>query len=56
MTVGGETRAVVAGDLVRIPPDTDHGIENTGDRPLEYVSAAAPAFPREEVEVFYDAW
>jgi mannose-6-phosphate isomerase-like protein (cupin superfamily) len=56
MTVGGETRAVVAGDLVRLSPDTDHGIENTGDRPLEYVSAAAPAFPREEVEVFYDAW
>jgi len=55
MTVGNETRAVAKGDLVHIPPNTEHSIENTGDRPLEYVSAATPAFPREEVEEFYDA-
>ena len=54
MTVGDEQRAVTAGDCVHIPPNTTHGIENTGDEPLAYVSAATPAIPREEVEEFYD--
>jgi mannose-6-phosphate isomerase-like protein (cupin superfamily) len=55
MTVGDERREVAAGDLVHIPSDTDHGIENTGDGTLEYVSAATPAFPAAEVERFYEA-
>lgn len=55
MTVGDDDRAVEAGDLVHIPANTDHGIENTGAETLEYVSAATPAFPDEEVEAFYDA-
>ncbi len=53
MTVGEQTRSVAAGDCVHIPSNTTHGIENTGDEPLEYVSAATPAFPREAVETFY---
>jgi len=54
MTVGDEQRAVAAGELVHIPATTEHGLENTGDRPLEYVSAATPAFPAAEVDEFYD--
>ncbi|TMT85922.1 cupin domain-containing protein [Haloterrigena sp. H1] len=54
MTVGDEERAVAAGDLVHIPANTEHGLENTGDRTLEYVSAATPAFPAAEVDEFYD--
>ncbi|MFA9415288.1 cupin domain-containing protein [Natrinema sp. HArc-T2] len=54
MTVGDEERAVEAGDLVHIPANTEHGLENTGDRTLEYVSAATPAFPAAEVDEFYE--
>lgn len=54
MTVAEERRAVEAGDLIHVPPNAEHGIENTGSEPLEYVSAATPAFPESEVEAFYD--
>lgn len=54
MHVGGEEREVTAGDLVHIPANTTHGIENIGEETLEYVSAATPTFPSEEVEEFYD--
>jgi mannose-6-phosphate isomerase-like protein (cupin superfamily) len=52
--VGDDRREVEAGDLVHIPSKAEHAIENTGDEPLEYVSAATPAFPTEEIETFYD--
>jgi mannose-6-phosphate isomerase-like protein (cupin superfamily) len=55
MTVGDDRREVSAGELVHIPSNTDHGIENTGTETLEYVSSATPAFPTEEVAEFYDA-
>ena len=42
MTVGTETRAVAAGDLIYIPSNALHGIVNTGDAVLAYVSAAHP--------------
>ena len=54
MSVGDDERAVEAGDLVHIPANTEHGLENTGDRTLEYVSAATPAFPDAEVDEFYE--
>ncbi|MDF9746341.1 cupin domain-containing protein [Natrinema salsiterrestre] len=54
MTVGDDERAVEAGDLVHIPANTEHGLENTGDTTLEYVSAATPAFPERDVDEFYD--
>ncbi|MDY6780780.1 MAG: cupin domain-containing protein [Halobacteria archaeon] len=53
MRVGEDERRVESGDLARIPSNTEHGIENTGDTTLEYVSAATPSFPIEEVEEFY---
>ena len=54
MHVGNEERDVSAGDVVHIPPNAEHGIENTADDTLENVSAATPAFPPEQVQEFYD--
>ncbi|HKH23033.1 MAG TPA: cupin domain-containing protein [Solirubrobacterales bacterium] len=45
MKVGDDERDVHEGEMVFIPPDTDHGIVNRGDQVLTYVSAATPAFP-----------
>lgn len=44
MRVNDEVREVGPGDLVLVPSDATHGIENTGEELLEYVSAATPAF------------
>ncbi|NDJ75462.1 MAG: cupin domain-containing protein [Chloroflexi bacterium] len=44
MHVGGETQQVSAGDLVYIPSNAGHGIDNNTNDPLVYVSAATPAF------------
>jgi mannose-6-phosphate isomerase-like protein (cupin superfamily) len=52
MKVGEEERDVSAGSMVFIPSNTEHGIVNTGDETLTYVSAATPAFP---VTQLYDA-
>lgn len=54
MRVGDEKHEMTAGDAVQIPPKAEHGIENTGERTLEYVSAATPSIPNERVEEFYD--
>ena len=52
MVVGEEQREVREGQMVFIPPEVEHGIVNTGDEVLTYVSAATPAFP---VTDLYDA-
>lgn len=44
MRVGAETQPVNAGDLVFIPPNAVHGLQNTGAETLVYVSAATPPF------------
>lgn len=44
MHVDGQTQPVQAGDLIAIPSNAMHGIENTSGAPLQYVSAATPAF------------
>jgi mannose-6-phosphate isomerase-like protein (cupin superfamily) len=51
MKVGSEERVVMEGDLIHIPPDTVHGIENPSDEVLTYVSAATPAV---DWEAFYE--
>jgi mannose-6-phosphate isomerase-like protein (cupin superfamily) len=51
MKVGDEERLVTEGDLIYIPPDTLHGIENRSDEVLTYVSAATPTV---DWEAFYD--
>jgi mannose-6-phosphate isomerase-like protein (cupin superfamily) len=43
MHVGGEIQRVQAGDLVYIPSNAEHGIENDTAESLSYVSAATPA-------------
>ncbi len=52
MKVGAYERDVTEGQLVFIPPETEHGIVNTGEGTLTYISAATPAFP---VTDLYDA-
>ena len=52
MKVGEDERDVAAGHMVFIPKNAEHGIVNTGDEVLTYVSAATPAFPVTEL---YDA-
>jgi quercetin dioxygenase-like cupin family protein len=52
MKVGDEEWLVAAGDLIHVPPDTVHGIENLSDEVLSYVSAATPSV---DWEAFYDA-
>ncbi len=52
MRVGCEELWVEVGDLIFIPPDAVHGIENRSDEMLTYVSAATPAV---DWEAFYDA-
>jgi mannose-6-phosphate isomerase-like protein (cupin superfamily) len=49
MQVAGDTEEVGAGDLVFIPPATQHGIVNDGTETLVYVSAASPPVSMEEL-------
>ncbi len=51
MHVGEEVQEVGVGDLVYIPPNMLHGIENTSDGQLVYFSAATPAF---DLQALYD--
>jgi mannose-6-phosphate isomerase-like protein (cupin superfamily) len=51
MRVGDEELVVGEGDLIHIPPETLHGIENLADEVLTYVSAATPTI---DWESFYD--
>jgi len=49
MSVAGDVEDVGEGDLVFIPPATNHGIVNRGSEPLVYITAAAPAVSMEEL-------
>jgi mannose-6-phosphate isomerase-like protein (cupin superfamily) len=49
MQVAGDAENVGEGDLVFIPPATDHGIKNDGEETLVYVSATAPPVSMEEL-------
>ena len=49
MEVAGDVEEVGEGDLVFIPPATDHGITNDGTETLVYVSAASPPVSMEEL-------
>ncbi len=52
MQVGAEFAEVQAGELVYIPSNIEHAIENTGTETLVYVSASVPAF---DLEALYDS-
>lgn len=49
MTVAGDQEEVEEGDLVFIPPASDHAIHNGRDETLVYVSAASPPVSMEEL-------
>lgn len=42
MSVAGDTQGVGDGDLILVPPATDHSIANQDDQPLICVSAQSP--------------
>jgi mannose-6-phosphate isomerase-like protein (cupin superfamily) len=42
MSVAGDTQPVGEGDLILVPPATDHSIANDGDAPLACVSVQSP--------------
>jgi mannose-6-phosphate isomerase-like protein (cupin superfamily) len=50
MIVGDEERAVAAGTLVFIPPNTEHAIRNPGPEPLAFISATAPPFDPDQLD------
>ena len=49
MSVAGDEEEIGEGDLVFIPPATQHGIANDGTEPLVYVAAASPPVSMEEL-------
>jgi len=49
MTVAGDVEQVGQGDLIFIPPATDHSIVNEGSEPLVIISAASPPVSMEEL-------
>ena len=44
MRIGGETRAVKAGDAIAIPPGHKHKLWNTGNETLRLLCCCAPAY------------
>ena len=49
MTVAGDTQEVSEGDLIMVPPATDHSIANSADSDLCCVSVQSPAVTVSEV-------
>jgi mannose-6-phosphate isomerase-like protein (cupin superfamily) len=49
MSVAGDVEEVKEGDLVFIPPATQHGIANDGSETLVYIAAASPPVSMEEL-------
>lgn len=50
LIANGATQALAAGDVVITPPGEIHGIENTGDEDLVYLTVTTPP---EDMERFY---
>lgn len=51
MTLGGETFAVGAGDVICIPPGTPHCVENREAADLRILCCCAPAYSHEDTEL-----
>jgi mannose-6-phosphate isomerase-like protein (cupin superfamily) len=49
MSVAGDTQEVGEGDLILVPPATDHSIANEGEEPLTCVSAQSPPVASSEL-------
>jgi mannose-6-phosphate isomerase-like protein (cupin superfamily) len=49
MSVAGDTQQVAEGDLILVPPATDHSIANDGDAELACVSVQSPPVAASEL-------
>jgi mannose-6-phosphate isomerase-like protein (cupin superfamily) len=49
MSVAGDTQQVAEGDLILVPPATEHSIANDGDADLSCVSIQSPPVAAEEL-------
>jgi mannose-6-phosphate isomerase-like protein (cupin superfamily) len=49
MSVAGDTGEVAEGDLVLVPPATDHAIANSGDTELACISVQSPPVAVDEL-------
>jgi mannose-6-phosphate isomerase-like protein (cupin superfamily) len=49
MSATGDSQRLSEGDLVLIPPATDHAVSNDGDAPLALVSVQSPAVSADEL-------
>ena len=49
MTATGDTQDLAEGDLVLIPPATDHAVANDGESELALVSVQSPAVSADEL-------
>ena len=49
MSVAGDTQRVAEGDLILVPPATDHSIANDGDEPFACISVLSPAISVDEL-------
>jgi mannose-6-phosphate isomerase-like protein (cupin superfamily) len=49
MSVAGDTQAVGEGDLILVPPATEHAIANDGEAELSCVSIQSPPVAAEEL-------
>ena len=47
MIMEDESKEVSEGDAIYIPPNRKHGIKNTGNTVLEYLTANSPVFSKE---------
>jgi mannose-6-phosphate isomerase-like protein (cupin superfamily) len=52
MSVAGDTQQVAEGDLILVPPATDHSVSNDGDAELACVSIQSP--PVAATELYSD--
>jgi mannose-6-phosphate isomerase-like protein (cupin superfamily) len=49
MSATGDTQQLAVGDLVLIPPATDHSVANNGTEPLALVSVQSPPVSADEL-------
>jgi mannose-6-phosphate isomerase-like protein (cupin superfamily) len=53
MSVDGEERFIQAGDCIFFPAHAEHGLKNTGEGVLRYLSAASPSFTLEQCQQWW---
>jgi mannose-6-phosphate isomerase-like protein (cupin superfamily) len=50
MVVDGKARKVQAGDCIFFPSGAEHGLKNSGEGALKYLTAASPSFTSEQCD------